>query len=93
MNKASTTKTLREVLAENGDLRRKAQSAAIIAAYNVIKEAGYSITAKDIDEMKADNTAIAIALDSSLEAKPKGDNTAEVIIAAGIGAAIAAGGF
>lgn len=89
MNERGTKTTLRELLASNGDLRRKAQSAAVLAAYGVIKEAGYSITPQDIEEMKADQTAIAIALN----ANPSAKDLPEVIIASGIGAAIAAGGF
>lgn len=90
MSETATRQTLRLVLATNGDLRRKVQRAAVLAAYEVIKESGYSITAQDIEEMKADQTAIAIAIDGS---SGRGDNLPEVIIAAGIGSAIAAGGF
>lgn len=89
MSDSQTKQTLREVLAVNGDLRRKVQSAAILAAYDVIKEAGYSITAQDIEEFKADQTAMAIALNGGA----RGDNLPEVIIATSIGAAIASGGF
>jgi hypothetical protein len=86
-------KTLREILAENGDLRRKTQCAAAVAAFNVLKEAGYTITSKDVEEMKADHTAMAIALQDNFDNESKGDNLPEVIIASAIGAAIASGGF
>jgi hypothetical protein len=89
MTKSQPQQTLREILAVNGDLRRKVQSAAVLAAYGVIKEAGYSITEQDIEEAKADQTAIAIALTNGA----KGDNLPEVIIATSIGVAIASGGF
>jgi hypothetical protein len=93
MTDTQTQKTIREILATDGDLRRKVQCAAARAAYDVIKAAGYSITPLDIEEMKADQTAMAIALHDSSTPEPRGDNLPEVIIAAGIGAAIAAGGF
>ena len=93
MNKTAPQKTLREILATNGELRRKMQCAAVLAAYNVIKDAGYQFTQQDIDEMKADQTAVAIAISGGAATTAKGDNLPEVIIATGIGAAIAAGGF
>ena len=92
MNEGNAPQALRVVLATNGDLRRKAQKAAFQAWYEVIKEAGYSITPSDIDEMKSDLTATAISLSDSAGNVPR-DDLGSVIVAAGVGAAIAAGGF
>ncbi|ENZ7914709.1 hypothetical protein [Klebsiella aerogenes] len=93
MSQTLPQKSLREILATDGDLRRKMQSAAVIAAYKVIEDAGYKITQQDIDEMKADQTAVAFAISELSPSGAKDDNTPAVIIAAGIGTAIAAGGF
>lgn len=90
MNDVKQQKSLREVLATDGDLRRKMQSAAALAAYNVLKDAGYSITQNDIDEMKADQTALSVAISENFPAT-RGDG--ETIIATGIAIAIATGGF
>lgn len=92
MSDPATQKSLREILATNGDLRRKAQRAAVLAWYGVIKDAGYSFTAQDSEETQADLTSTAIAMN---EVIPEGtrDDLGSVIVAAGIGTAIAAGGF
>ena len=86
------SQTLREVLATNGELRRKVQSAASVAAYTVLKEAGYTITAEDIEEVKADQTAIAVALDEVFGTTARSE-AAEIVVATGVAIAIATGGF
>jgi hypothetical protein len=93
MSEERCQKPLRELLAINGDLRRRVQRAAILAAFDVIRDSGYSITPQDIEEMKSDQTALAIALGEISGVTTRGDNLPEVIVAAGVGAAIAAGGF
>ena len=83
--------TLREILATNGDLRRKVQRAAFLASYDVIKTEGYSITPQDLEDFKADSTALSIAVDSVIDSGSRdiGDDAIKV----GIGVAIASGGF
>ncbi len=92
MTDRSSATSLREVLATNGDLRRRAQRAAVKAWYQVITESGYSFTPQDREEAQADLTATAIALSEGSQIESRDDLPA-VIVAAGVGAAIASGGF
>jgi hypothetical protein len=55
-----TTQSLREVLATNRDLRHKVQQAAAQAAYQVIKEAGITVTAADVADARGDIAAMTI---------------------------------
>ena len=84
-----STKTLREILATDSDLRRRAQRAGIQAWYKVITDAGYSITSADTEETKADLTALSIAIsDGGVK-----DDVGDTAIKVGIAVAIASGGF
>ena len=60
MANASNQQSLRVVLATNIDLRHKTQRAAATAAYQVLKEAGITISDNDLAEWNADMRAMAI---------------------------------
>jgi hypothetical protein len=57
-------RTLREILATDGELRRRARQAAGRAVYDVIKAAGINVTAADIDDAHADVAAMSAPLES-----------------------------
>jgi hypothetical protein len=85
MATSQTGRSLREVLATNAELRRKVQAAAAQAAYNVLKEAGVSVTAADVADAKADISALS-GPSSGIHADTAGDIIAGVNTAVTIAA-------
>ena len=84
MSTQQTSRSLREVLATNSDLRHKMRQAAALAAYNVIKDAGITVTAADIADAQADIAAMTIPLDAM-----KKDTLSDVATLASAAATIA----
>ena len=70
MANPSNQQSLRVVLATNIDLRHKAQRAAAAATYQVLKEAGVTVSDNDIAEWHADMRAMAIPDAAAAGAKP-----------------------
>jgi metacaspase-1 len=89
----SVMSSLRVFLAQNPELRRAAQKAAIAAAYNTITSSGYTITAADIAEAQADLASFGLpigqpaAVPSSPPAPVARDAAGDVAIGVVIGAA------
>jgi len=90
MSAQQGTRSLREVMATNPELRRKAQKAAMYAAYNVITDAGVKVTAADVAEAQADLAALTIPATTVMPASAvRADTTGDIIDGVGTAAGIA----
>ena len=71
--------TLREVLATNTALRRNVQKAATAAAYQVLTDAGITITDADIADAKGDVAAMSLPVTTGAK-DPAGDVAVGILI-------------
>jgi len=78
-----SSQSLRVALATNPDLRHKVQQAAALAAHNVLKEAGITVTAADVADAQSDIAALSVP-SGAIKADTAGDIINGVSTAFGI---------
>jgi len=82
---AQSSQSLRVILATNTELRHKAQRAAALAAFQVITDAGITVTEADIADTRGDIAAMTISA-SEIGLPPTRGETEAVIVGVAIGA-------